>query len=142
MPLNLAGVQRFVEGEMVDVVRITHDPQGTSDDGDFNYETGEWGGAAPPDSDIVYMGKAMVLVLNVFPSERLEGGGTTLSTDFELHIPLDAPKIDVDMDVLILQCDRTPHLVAEEFKIRALQDNTFSVSQVARIYNRKVRQPL
>lgn len=142
MPLNLQGVQRFVEGEMVDVVKITHDPEGTSDDGEFDFDTGQWEGATDPDSNVVYQGQAFITILNVFPAERLEGGGTALSTDFELHIPLNAPRIDLEMNVEVLECERTPHLVGQVFRIRSVQDNSFSVSQVARIYDRKVRSPL
>lgn len=132
MPLNLSGIERFLVGEMIDEIILTRDEEGTEDD-IFDPETGQYikpGG----DDQIWYEGKALLMTLNVFPSQREEGGGTSLSIDFQLHIPKNTPAMTLYDHLTVISCVRTPHLVGKLFRIRSLEDNTFSVSQAARIY--------
>jgi hypothetical protein len=132
MPLNLKGLKKFIEGEMVDEIVITRDPEGTEDN-IFNRETGEYDNP-PGDNAVWYRGKAIVVQLNVFPSQAEDAGGTTLSTDYEVHVPLETPRITLYDRILVTKCMRTPHLVGTEFRMRSNQDNTFSVSQAVRVY--------
>jgi hypothetical protein len=132
MPLNLKGIQKFIEGEMVDKVHIVHDPEGTKDD-TFNKQTGQYV-PGPNDQIEQFDGPALITQLNVFPSQSQQAGGTALQTDFEIHIPLNSPPLTLYSIITVIECMRIPSLVGQEFRVRSLEANTFSVSQAARIY--------
>jgi hypothetical protein len=132
MPLDLSGIKDFLDEEMVDTLRITQDLEGTTDDV-FDPATGQYvkpGG----DDAVIYEGPGLIMQLNVFPSQSIEGGGTTLAVDYEMHIPLETPPMSLYSRVTVLACDRTPNLVGHEFRVRSLEDNTYSISQAARVY--------
>lgn len=132
MPLDLSGIKSFLEDQMTDEVLIVEDREGTTDDV-FDRETGQYV-TNDPDEAVVYSGKAVIMELNVFPSQTTEGGGTTLTVDYELQIPLETPKLSLYSRITVVKCDRTPHLVGTQFRVRSLQDNSFSISQAARVY--------
>jgi hypothetical protein len=137
VPLNLKGIQRFAEGEMVDEIIITRDPEGSKDDV-FNPVTGQYVSHAG-DINQIYHGPGLVIQPSVFPSQAVEAGATTLNLDFELHIPLHSTKVLPDDRIVVLRCMRDPHLVGQEFWVRAPGSSTFSVTQQLRIYRKDTR---
>jgi len=136
-PLNLLPLQKFVEDQMTDTCYITTDTEGTTDD-IFDPVTG---GYTPPpsDTDFIYQGKCFVNTLNVFPSQATEAGATTISTDFELHLPKDSPQVPVDALVVITASMRDANLVGDRFIVRSNSNNSFAVDQTVRMYAKEQR---
>lgn len=136
-PINLKPIKKFVEAQMTDSVVIVEDIEGSTDDV-FDPNTGLY---TPPNPDTLplYQGQAFITPLNVFPSQDQEGGATTLSTDFEVHIPLETSKIPVDSQVLVTSSMRNPNLVGTIFTVRSTQDNSFSIDQTLRVFVKEQR---
>ena len=136
-PINLGPVKKFVEAQMTDTVVINDDPEGFTDNV-WDPVTGQYTSAAG-DSLPIYTGKGFVAPLNVFPSQDLEGGATTIATDFELYIPLESIKVPVDSWVLVTGSLRNAGLVGCTYQVRSNQDNSFSVAQVLRMFAKDQR---
>lgn len=136
-PINLNPIKKFVEAQMTDTVTIFLDPEGTTDDV-FDPDTGQYT-PSNPDATTLYQGMAFVVPLNVFPSQDVEGGATTLSTDFEVHIPEDSVEIPTDATVLVTASLRNARLVGDVFTVRSRQDNSFSIDQTLRVYVKEQR---
>lgn len=135
--INLSPIQRFVEDQMTDACLIVVDPEGTTDDV-FDESTGVYT-PVNPDTVMIYSGKCFLAPLNVFPSQSTEGGATTISTDFELHVPKDSPQIPVDAAVVITASMRDANLVGNEFVVRSKQNNSFAVDQTVRVFAKEER---
>lgn len=136
-PINLKPIKKFVEQQMTDQILIYEDPEGTTDDV-FDPVTGQYTPVNPDDTPL-YRGMGFVVPLNVFPSQDLEGGATTLSTDFEVHIPLETEPIPADATVVVTASMRNANLVNVLFTVRSSQDNSFSVDQTLRVYLKSQR---
>lgn len=135
--INLKPIQKFVEAQMTDYCLITTDTEGTLDDV-FDPATGVYTPPSP-DANTVYTGKCFLAPLNVFPSQDIEGGATTISTDFELHIPLSSPQVPVDAVVVMTASMRDANLVGDQFIVKSNQDNSFATDQTLRVYAKEQR---
>jgi len=88
MPLDLSSVQRFLEDQMIDTIRVTSDPEGVLDDS-FDETTMEYF-RAPGDLITRYEGKA--LIINQMQRRRTapdeEGGRRIDRSLYSLRVPL------------------------------------------------------
>jgi hypothetical protein len=130
MPIDLSPITRFVEGEMTDQVTIA---RGQAND-IFDNHTGKYTSA--PDVQL-YQGKALVLVINAYPNETPEGGGTASYLRYTLYVPLTCPPLMVNDYVILDVCMRDPQINDTVFTIVSVDRSSMQAARTCQMEQRE-----
>jgi hypothetical protein len=133
--LDLSGVQRTVEGLLVDSVEVWRDVRGERDDV-LDEETGALGLGAGPAGELIWQGTGAV-VLSGLPATAppVDGALAQLPSDtaYQGMLPLGAPLIRVDDLVVVVDSVRDAQLVGRRFRVAGVSSSSFAVVRVVRL---------
>ncbi|MET9964728.1 DUF6093 family protein [Streptomyces sp. NPDC006356] len=133
MALDLSGVQRAVEGFLVDSLELWRDVRGEADDV-LDEATGALGPGTG--SDLVWEGPGAVLLSGVpAASPPLDGVVARLPSDTAYRglLPLGAPRVLVDDVLTVVGSLRASELVGCHFRVTGVASNSFAVVRMVRL---------
>lgn len=121
---DLTRAQSRVESLMVDVCKITRDPQQEFDDV-LDVDTGELG---QPDSDQLFVYRGVCIVKpNKGYRQTDVGGETTAERYHDLLVPLSAPEVRIGDLVEITVSQRDPQLLGDKFVVTDTIATSFAI---------------
>jgi hypothetical protein len=126
---NLERARKKIESFMTDACTISRDVQGVYDDTLDEY-TGEIT-SPPDDTDVIYVGNALILPAGIGRNEGAQGQPVELlgKRTYRCYIPLSVTTITVHDVLLVRSCMRDPGLVGRSFIVRGTYAATFAIAR-------------